>query len=109
MFLLLFDKFHVCLCFTVLSVRCSIFITCWERIDLLPLLCVLGAFPYVVLGQMWYLIVSIPDLCLSLYFNRYSDSSGEISSHCLWAGINGLTITLLLHKWPNCFTDYNVL
>ena len=40
--------------------------------DLLALLCVVGccvfiAFPYVVPSQFWYLIVSIPDLCLPLY------------------------------------------
>ena len=25
--------------------------------------CVFVTFPYVILGQMWYLILSIPDLC----------------------------------------------
>ena len=33
--------FHVCLYYTVLSVPCSIVITCWERADLLVLLCVM--------------------------------------------------------------------
>ena len=33
--------------------------------------CVLFTFPNGVLGQMWYLIVSIPDLCLLLYFKYY--------------------------------------
>ena len=28
------------------------------------------AFPCGVLGQVWYLIVSIPDLCLLPYFNN---------------------------------------
>ena len=28
-------------------------------------------FPYGVLGQVWYLIVSIPDLCLLPYFDKY--------------------------------------
>ena len=31
-------------------------------------LCVLFAFPYGVLCQVWYLIVLIPDICLLLYF-----------------------------------------
>ena len=31
-------------------------------------------FPYVVPGQVWYLILSIPDLCLLLYV-------GKMSSH----------------------------
>ena len=33
--------FRVCLCHTVLSVPCSHVVTCWERTDLLYLLCVM--------------------------------------------------------------------
>ena len=32
--------------------------------------CVFITYPYGVLGQVWYLIVSIPDLCLHPYFAR---------------------------------------
>ena len=32
--------------------------------------CVFVAFPYGVLGQEWYLIVSIPDLCSLPYFDK---------------------------------------
>ena len=44
-----------------------------KRADLLALLyvvfsCVLVTFPSGVLGQEWYLIVSIPDVCLLTYF-----------------------------------------
>ena len=63
----------VCMCFVV---------TCWERADLLALVC--GVFCEFVtfllvswvrcchfligiLGQVWYLIVSIPDLCTFTY------------------------------------------
>ena len=50
-------------------------VTCLERADLMALLCVMFscvfvAFPYGVLGQVWYLIVLIPDLCLLPYFNN---------------------------------------
>ena len=31
--------------------------------------CVFVTFPYGVPGYVWYLIVSIPDLCLLLYFH----------------------------------------
>ena len=31
---------HVCLCYAVLSVACSLMITCLERVDLSALLCV---------------------------------------------------------------------
>ena len=44
----------------------------WKRADLLAFLyvmfsCFFFAFPYSVLGQVWYLIVSIPELCLLPY------------------------------------------
>ena len=66
---LCFFMFHVCLKNAVLAVPCSFVVTYWERADLLALLCVMFTcvfvtFPYGVLGQVWYLIVSSPDLCL---------------------------------------------
>ena len=33
--------FYVCLYYTILSVPCSLFVTCWERADPLALLCVM--------------------------------------------------------------------
>ena len=30
--------------------------------------CVFVTFPFAILGQVWYLIVSIPDLCRLSYF-----------------------------------------
>ena len=69
---------HFCyLCFlfvyhTVVSIPCNLVVTYWERADLLAivylvfLLCCV-TFLHSVLNQAWYLIVSIPDLCL-LYF-----------------------------------------
>ena len=65
--------FHVCLRYAVLSVPCSLLITCWERADPLALLCVVlscvfANFQYGFPRQVWYLIVSIPDLCPPLYF-----------------------------------------
>ena len=60
---------YVCLsCLTVMSVTCSLVVTCRERADLLAFLLVFFiTFPYGVIGQQWYLIVSIPDLCLLSY------------------------------------------
>ena len=54
---------------TVLPVACIVVVTYLERAELLALLseifsCVFVTFPYGVSGQVWYLIVSIPDLCL---------------------------------------------
>ena len=65
--------FCVCLCHTVLSVCCSLVVTCWERPEFLALLfvmfsCDFVTFSFGVLGQVWYLIVSIPDMCLLPYF-----------------------------------------
>ena len=54
-------------------VSCSLVVTCWEKVYLLALLyvmfsCVFVTFPKGVLGQVWHLIVLIPDLCLLLYY-----------------------------------------
>ena len=66
-FLLL--MFRVCLLYAVLSVSSSVVVTCLDRTDLLRLLCVFVVFlSHDVPGPVWcmYLIVSIPDICLSL-------------------------------------------
>ena len=65
--------FHICHAF--LSVYCNLVVTCWERAKLLAFLCVMFYCVFVtflcgVLGQVWYLIVSIPDLCLLTYFSQ---------------------------------------
>ena len=43
---LLLFMFHVCLCYAVLSVLCSLVITCLERADILALSCVIFSFCY---------------------------------------------------------------
>ena len=49
-------------------------VTCWEMADLLALACgfllLVCYFPIGILGQVWYLIVSIPDLCTLIYLNK---------------------------------------
>ena len=61
----------VCVCFVV---------TCWERADLLALVCGVWLwvchFPIGILGQVWYLIVSIPDAPL-LTFKASKKSNNE--------------------------------
>ena len=58
------------------SIYLCLVVTCWERNDLLTLivcgvlLCVCH-FPIGILGQVWYLIVSIPDLCILTYFDKH--------------------------------------
>ena len=57
----------------MISVYCSLVVTCLERNDLLALFCVMFScafvtFPYGVLSQVLYLIVFIPGICLLSYF-----------------------------------------
>ena len=68
--------FLFCLVFAVslcASVYMCFVVTCWERADLLALVCGVYCefvtFPLVSWVRMWYLIVSIPDLCTLTYFN----------------------------------------
>ena len=64
--------FRVCHAF--LSVHCSLVVTDWEMAGLLALLyvmfycCCFFTFPCGVLGQVWYLIVLIPVICIFLTF-----------------------------------------
>ena len=65
--------FMLCVCHASLSLRCSLMVICWERADLLALLCVMFlcvfvTFPCGVLCRVWCLIVSIPDLRILTYF-----------------------------------------
>ena len=61
-----------CDCHALASVHCCLVVTCWERADLLALVCDVYCgfviFPCGILGQVWCLIVSIPDLCHLSYF-----------------------------------------
>ena len=60
-------------CHAFASVHCRLVVTWGESADLLALVCDVCcdfvAFPFDVLGQVWYLIVSIPDPCCLSYFN----------------------------------------
>ena len=75
-------------CHVFLSVQSSLVVAYWERANLLTLLCgVLLCFvtlPCGVLGRVWYLIVSIPYLCLLTYFALV----------VLWAGLQSVVVWL---------------
>ena len=66
-----------------LFIRCSLVVTCWERAKLLALLYVMFycvslcfvTFPSGVLGQVWCLILSMPDLCHISYFEPLKTGS----------------------------------
>ena len=74
--------FRVCHAFV--SVPCDLVVTCWERANLLAILCIMFycvfvTLQYGVLGRVCYLIESIPDRCLfSLLFIR-NDSACEFT------------------------------
>ena len=57
--------FMSCVCHSFASVHCCLVVKCWERPDFLALFydvyCDFVIFPLVILGQVWCLIVSIPD------------------------------------------------
>ena len=66
-----FLLFMFCVCHAFLSVHCSLVVTGLVKANLLALLyvifpCVFDTFQCRVMGQMWHLIESIPDLCLIL-------------------------------------------
>ena len=70
-------------CRVYLSAHCSLVVTCWKRADLLALLyvmiyCVFVTFPCGVLGQVWCLIVLIPDLCLLFYYELTLQESEDM-------------------------------
>ena len=62
---------HFCFCHAFVSDHCNLVVTFWERANPLALMYDVLYFvtsPCSVLGQVCYLIVSIPDLCLLTYF-----------------------------------------
>ena len=67
--------FVYCVSHAFVSVHCCLVVTCWERADLLALVCdvycIFVTLPYGILGQV-YLIVSFPDLCLFFYMESGS-------------------------------------
>ena len=64
--------FVSCVSYAFASVLCCLVVTYWERADLLAVVgdvyCMFVTFPCGILGQLWYLIVSFPDLRHLSYF-----------------------------------------
>ena len=59
---------HLCFVFLMLS---SLLIAAWERAELLApvgdVYCIIVTFPCGILGQVWFLIASVLDLCCLSY------------------------------------------
>ena len=57
-----FVLFMSCVCQALVSIHCCPVVTCWERADLLALVCDVKlcfvTFPCGILGQVWHLVVS---------------------------------------------------
>ena len=64
--------FMSCVCNAFASVHCCIVVNFLERADRILLFvmfnCVFVTVPCGILRQVWYLIVSVPDLCRLSYF-----------------------------------------
>ena len=69
-----FVFFVSCVSHVFASVQCCLVVTGWERAFLLALVddvyCIFVTFPYGILGQVWYMTVSFPDLCRLSDFNN---------------------------------------
>ena len=63
-----------CVSHAFASVHCFLVVTCWERADLLAIVddvyCIFVTFACSTLGLVWYLIVSLPDLCRLSYLSK---------------------------------------
>ena len=60
-----------------------------------------------ILGQEWYLIVSIPDLCTLTYFNIYNAEPLYISMNSIPLEGDSATIQTFGHKDTNCTCSRN--
>ena len=76
--------FMSCVCYAFASVHCCLVVTCSEKADLWLLFVMFNGvfvtFPCGILGQVWYLIVSILDLCRLSYLEQY-----QIGSLAFWS------------------------
>ena len=87
--------FHVCLCYAVLSVSCSLVVTCWVRAYLLALLCV-----------VFFLVFYHLPICILIHIR----TKGEVGKICLsppvmviltvprWCFFCGSSLLFMLHN-----------
>ena len=103
--------FTTCVSHGVVSVHCCLMVTCWERADLLTLAgdvyCIFVTFPCGILGQVWYLVVSFPDLCRLSYFNMLVSfgttnkvKSKRVVSCLLWDVVSGVSLIHFAMYFP---------
>ena len=119
--------FHVCFCYAVLSVPCSLLITCWERTGHLSLLCVMLSclfvtFPYGDLFRCCSLFASIPDLAFFFTISKswrrvvWSSSSSSRGTKARfinsvrawrfpWTWIKGKVVGISTYSMSTVFVD----
>ena len=66
--------FTSCVCHAFPSVRCCLVVGLTSWLSFVMFNCVFVTFPSGILGQVWYLLVSIPDLCHFSYYILLSTS-----------------------------------
>ena len=79
--------FLSCVSHAFASVHCCLVVTCWERANLLALVGdvyrIFVTLPCGIMGQVWYLIVSSPDICRLSYFYIWLDNDTKHSENVL--------------------------
>ena len=91
--------FVSCVSHAFASVYCCLVSTCWERADLLALVgdvyCIFVTFPCGILCQVWYLIVSFPDLCQLSYLHGQANSVRNAKKHALFVTSQNDVISII--------------
>ena len=63
-------------------------------------------FPIGILGQVWYLIVSIPDLCNLTYFDKFFHTSAQMGISCIRFVLQEFWNTNSQNSQPTQFLRY---
>ena len=90
--------FVSCVSYAFAPVHCCLMVSFWDQTDLLALVgdvyCIFVTFPCGILGQVWYLITSFPDLCRLSYFYRYHK--------------NRKLFSIIYHRHSQLIVKYNI-
>ena len=102
-----FALFMYCVCHAYESVHCCLVVTCWERADLLALVCdfncVFCHFLMWYHGQVWYLIVMISDFCHLSNFKEFGCCKIKWNTKS-----QRITLVLGCSKWSASLLTYDM-
>ena len=89
---------------------CLVF-TCWERADLLALVWVsyfeFVTFPIGILGQVWFLVVSIPDVRTLTYFAVITNA--KMNVNCFASPFQISLANFLIVRYPTHFKELSYI